>query len=451
VIMDGSLPSSERGQALVLLTLAIVVLLGFTALAVDGSMIYSDRRYAQNGADTSSLAGGGAGAYALGLIVANHNWTTITPGNCRDGNVAPAAQRAKEAAVARAGDNDFTITPVTTMDEFEAAPSAVTTVCDTFDVPVLHYQKHFMDVYVKITHETPTAFAHFVFNGMVRNTTTAVTRIYPAQPFAFGNAIVALNPHVCDYNGVENGAKFHGTGIVHVFGGGIFTNGCLFSTGTPSVNVTDGGIYYVEQYKGYATISPPAEQADDAIPLSDFEIDPPDCSKVPNRTYNGSDPTLLPGNYTNLQFNSPIDRTFQPGLYCISGVMQVNGGTVTGNGITIYLKETAGDVFFAGNVRTILSAPNPLPDPSPAIPHMLIMAPFNYHGSITLNGTQDSRFTGTILAPGAVVKLEGNGGTDTYHTQVIGWDVKAGGTSDTYVRFNESEEFLNYPKLDLHQ
>lgn len=47
----------ERGQAIVLLAVTIVVLLGFTALAIDGGMVYADRRRAQNGADAAALAG----------------------------------------------------------------------------------------------------------------------------------------------------------------------------------------------------------------------------------------------------------------------------------------------------------------------------------------------------------------------------------------------------------
>ncbi len=57
--------NSERGQAMVFLVISIVVLLGFVALAIDGGMAYSDRRHSQNGADASSLAGGGAAALSL--------------------------------------------------------------------------------------------------------------------------------------------------------------------------------------------------------------------------------------------------------------------------------------------------------------------------------------------------------------------------------------------------
>ncbi len=48
--------SSEEGQALIIIALAAAVLFAFSALAMDGSMVFSDRRYAQNAADTAVLA-----------------------------------------------------------------------------------------------------------------------------------------------------------------------------------------------------------------------------------------------------------------------------------------------------------------------------------------------------------------------------------------------------------
>src|SRR5512135_615887 len=46
----------QRGQALILIVLAIVGMVGLTGLAIDGGNAYSDRRHAQNAADTSALA-----------------------------------------------------------------------------------------------------------------------------------------------------------------------------------------------------------------------------------------------------------------------------------------------------------------------------------------------------------------------------------------------------------
>ena len=47
---------SERGQALVMIAFAILGLLALTALSIDGGNVYSDRRNAQNAADTAVLA-----------------------------------------------------------------------------------------------------------------------------------------------------------------------------------------------------------------------------------------------------------------------------------------------------------------------------------------------------------------------------------------------------------
>ena len=46
---------SERGQALVIFALAAIGLFGIVALAIDGSAKFSDRRHAQNAADTAAM------------------------------------------------------------------------------------------------------------------------------------------------------------------------------------------------------------------------------------------------------------------------------------------------------------------------------------------------------------------------------------------------------------
>ena len=60
--MYGKYLNSEKGQSVVLLAAAFIAMLGFAALAIDGGMVYADRRFAQNAADTAALAGGGAAA-----------------------------------------------------------------------------------------------------------------------------------------------------------------------------------------------------------------------------------------------------------------------------------------------------------------------------------------------------------------------------------------------------
>src|ERR1044071_3739143 len=48
---------TERGQALILIAFAAIGLFAIAGLAIDGTAKYSDRRHAQNAADTAALAG----------------------------------------------------------------------------------------------------------------------------------------------------------------------------------------------------------------------------------------------------------------------------------------------------------------------------------------------------------------------------------------------------------
>jgi Flp pilus assembly protein TadG len=53
----GKIAPSERGQAIVLMVLLFIALLGIVALAVDGGCLYLERRSAQNAADNAAAGG----------------------------------------------------------------------------------------------------------------------------------------------------------------------------------------------------------------------------------------------------------------------------------------------------------------------------------------------------------------------------------------------------------
>jgi uncharacterized membrane protein len=63
--MRTKIQGTANGQIIVVLAAVVVLLLGFAALAVDGAMLYSDKRDAQNAADAAALAGGGMAALAM--------------------------------------------------------------------------------------------------------------------------------------------------------------------------------------------------------------------------------------------------------------------------------------------------------------------------------------------------------------------------------------------------
>jgi putative Flp pilus-assembly TadE/G-like protein len=57
----------EKGQALILIALAAIGLFTFSALAIDGSRVYSDRCHAQKAVDAAALAGALAHSGAMTL------------------------------------------------------------------------------------------------------------------------------------------------------------------------------------------------------------------------------------------------------------------------------------------------------------------------------------------------------------------------------------------------
>src|SRR5574340_532241 len=96
--------SSEKGQIVVLLVLVLLGLLGFTALAIDGGMIYADRRYMQSSADAASLAGGGFIASEVQsdstyqMHRSDFNCSTLTPILMGSGSTGEGVALAKAAA-----------------------------------------------------------------------------------------------------------------------------------------------------------------------------------------------------------------------------------------------------------------------------------------------------------------------------------------------------------------
>jgi hypothetical protein len=210
--------SSEKGQVLVLIVLAMVVLLGFTALAVDGGMVYSDRRHAQNSGDASSLAGGSAAALTL-----ENSDITYGDWNCSNAAIGDARDNAEAAAIDRAGDNGFGI------DHDVSDNHGVITSCGEEDHGA--WTEKFIDVTTEISTTTPTSFAHFVYSGKLQSRIKAVTRVRPRMSLGFGNSIVALNPQQSCHGGTPNGVVFEGNVEVQVEGGGIFSNGCIQASG----------------------------------------------------------------------------------------------------------------------------------------------------------------------------------------------------------------------------
>jgi hypothetical protein len=402
--------SSEKGQAIVYLVLGIVVFLGFVALAIDGGMALADGRHAQNAADSASLAGGGEAANVLdqGNPVCISSWT------CNDAGAAVAA--AENAAIDRADANDFHI------DRNMSDSNGVSAIC--YDAG------KYIDVTVDISSTTPSNFLQLVYPKALHNEVTAVTRVFPRQPVGLDDAVIGLNPAGCIGG---NGVTMNGSGDTLVSGGNVFSNGCMQGNGASgNVEVVGGAVYGHYLSEGNLTWDPPPAYTDRLIQPSDFMIDGPaldghgDC--IGGTTVNN------------------LPDTLTPGLWCVKGNTNISGGDLTGTGVTIYL--LSGHLTINGNVNVNLTAPSASPDPSPAIPGILFYIPNG--GAVTIDGTSGDNFTGMIYAPKSDVQLTGNA-DNIFNGQVIGWNVKVGGTNNMKVNYDNCTAYTRSPWIDLNK
>jgi len=388
-----------------MILIAVVGMVSLTALAVDTGNAYAERRHAQNAADTAALA------------------ASLAKSEAQDWSSAGLAR-----ALSNGYDNNGTTNWVAVVSPPTSGPYAGNTEF----------------IQVNIRSKTKTFFASILGVQQLTNTVSAVGRGKPATttPIVFGNAMVGLSPHGCSvfWN--------HGNSHAEVKNSGVFVNSddnsCAMrdnGAGTikaPSFNVVGG-----------ATIQPghvigpilPAEQ----IPYPPV-VDWPDPSSActGNATQSGS--SLNPGNYTG-QFPPNGVDTLQPGVYCVNGDFRVNGGaTLTGTGVTIYMES--GDVVWNGGATLNLSAQT-----TGDYAGLLLYAPMSNDNPITLNGNDDSHFTGTVLAPASAVSVLGTGAADGFHTQVIGYTVELGGTADTSIVYNDNENYdwTTPPEVQLSQ
>ena len=419
--------NNEPGQAMVLLVLVIVGLLGALALAVDGGMILYDRRSAQNAADAAALAGG----YEL----ANNPWDTVT-----------LSSRIQTAGWSRAADNGY---PDQTKVIIYYPPAAGTFHFVGSDTDVNNY------IRVKITSPVNTSFMHFVYSGPVQNKVESVVHVIPPSfvPFFSGSGLVALAPTGCSmfYSG--------GNVTANLIGGGIFVNSNSNSISPACAAMTiQGGANLIYSSTvtvvggisnaGGLTVLPGPENylsSSSAIPYPPTTgvPDKPNCSTLPAATISNSPPITI-GSVTYTTFpitvngvtythymtpgswNSSLpnkDIWLKPGIYCFSGGFDANNNQhIGGDGVMLFITgSTPCSITWNSGATIKLTAPQE----GPYNGLLMFIDPGNYSalsaGPLTFNGNIDSYINGTVYAPTCAVKMNGTGG-NFYQGQMVGYN-----------------------------
>jgi len=402
----------EKGQALILIALAAVGLFAFAALAIDGSRLYSDKRHAQNAADTAAMAA--ALAHGRGSNLSDVSTTAIQRAlsNGYDDNGAT---------------NDVTVTVTD-------SPSGV--------CPANTDGK---DIKVDIVSTIDTTFGRVLGRQTVTTAVTATSRTcasFEGPPFD-GNAIIALAP-----SGI--GFDAHGNTSVNVTGGGILSNSAtspsvwcggsasvvapsISSVGTPNVSgcYTGGSTTPIPQIPPsiYSSLFPRQPVCDGNATLSGGQYQP-----EPGK--DGSQVTLGSG-----------DADFAPGLYCIMNTtVGPYHGQLTGTEVTFYVPSPSFELKFngAGNSFTATA-----PTSGEYAGVLFYLRPvFDASGNLVnsqaldIRGNGNTDIVGSIIAPSADVTMYANSGNRAINSQIIAYQVDNQGGATVSISYDPNANYI---------
>jgi hypothetical protein len=448
----------ERAQALIIILLGMVALIGLTALSIDGGNTYSDRRHAQNAADTSSLAA------ALAKVKDNPNWKTV--------------------GGERANSNGYLDTDVTT-----ATTSAISNVevyaCNDVGascaLPVSANPAEYVQVI--ITSHVKAYFAPIVGVQELVNRVNAVAKAKPSEtkPWFDGNAIVSLMPGCKTGDpvaGNHDPFTLSGNSTSIVGGSGVFVNSncnnAITQNGAASMSINDGfsmcsnGEPSLANY-ALGSISPPPVPCNEAQPYPPTDLiqfPNPTCSSNGTITQISASPRVYlasPGNYSSGFPSVSQAGTLKlgKGIYCVHGDFDLHATWVittdlNGNGQTddpnegVFFFMQDGGVTLNGSSNITISAMYSSDVPQ-QLRGVLFYLPVENTSTVKLTGSNGSSFQGTVLAPSSYVTIEGTSGSINVNSQIIGYTVNTTGTADINIFYDQGlNNIATYnPQIEL--
>ena len=220
-----------------------------------------------------------------------------------------------------------------------------------------------------------------------------------------------------------------------VEGGGIFSNGCVYSKNTDSVDFHGNCATSVGGAQGFDCQSPGNSDMVISYPEDVEAIMPPNpCGAGGigiSQAAHGSSP-----NFSN-------------GVYCISNLDALDKKDITLDNATLYVTDPEFDLNFSGGGGFYGTATEDggYTGSDPYEGYYMIVEMNDEpcegfaHGEqvIEWRGNGTGTFTGTVLAPSACLDVRGNGSPNGMHTQLIAYIVGSNGNADVYINYEEDE------------
>lgn len=452
--------ATQRGQALILIALAVVGLVGFTALAIDGGNVFSDRRHSQNASDTASLAA------ALALARAETDW--------------------KDFGLQRAVSNGY--------DPGDGVSEVDVYLCSELPLTVNGYL-HACEglplnadparyVYVHIKSVVKMMFAPVVGWREVINHTDAVAQatLPEVVPWFNGNALVSTMMGCPPQGYPHDPFTVMGNSGTTIINSGILVNSncqhpdAFTQGGSSSVN-TDEGVCVAGDYSYVnGAVNPPPSgpgagctQIDPSL----YTLPNPTCSHPGEiREISSSPRTYMayPGLYgRNFAFDSINDVTpsgillLQKGIYCFYDGINLNSTWTIKTDLNnnnqhdslsegVFFFVPGGDITFNGSSYLDIHAVNSTDQgfPEQFINYLIYVPPTN-DATVKITGDNGSNFTGTILAPSSYIVMNGGTGTVGLDSQVIGYAITIEGNGTLDIHYNQGNNGMTTTNPGLKQ
>ncbi len=403
----------ERGQALIIVVLAIVALAGMAGLVVDGGNVFLDRRNAQNAADSAALA------------------AALKRGR--------GEQNVAATALSSAAQNGYNNNGTSNIVEVHYPPASGP------------YKNNAEYIQVIITSRVKTTFARVLGWQELTNKVeaTARTKTPDVEALLNGQAVISLAP-TSDCN---NNKSFwlHGEATLDITGGGVFVNSsnnqCAFiQQGSGSIRIRDKNQINVV---GAAMIQKPQLLTPGVtVGVASSPYPPPfflpkfGCSGKAEVSQDGT--TMTAGSWDDV-FPPPGVTQLEPGTYCLKKGMDITSD-IAGGHVTFLIED--GDVHWSGTANILLDAPNKGENTG-----LLLYVPMNNPNKVVLNAGEESIIKGTILAPASAVHINGNDSKAGFKSQIIGYTIDVNGNSNVIIDYKDSLNFhaLTMPEIQLSQ
>jgi Flp pilus assembly protein TadG len=439
--MKKLIPSTQSGQALVMIALAAIGLFAFAALAIDGSAIFSDRRHAQNAADTGVLQ-------AALTKVRGGDWET-------DG-------------LGRVESNGYDDNGITNDVLFYSPP---------IDGP---YQGNNQYIQVKIRSDVKLFFARIIGRQKATNHVEAIARAAVPEVTTWydGKALVSVMKGCRSAGDPNDPFVVGGNGTTIVNNSGIFVNStcepAFEDNGNSNLVTTSQGVCVVGGVEpGVNGVSPPPDDhCGSQIDPAKYQLLNPVCDQPGSITGSAPNYEAWPG-----YFNRTGNQTFpnvspsgnlklHKGIYCLENGINLNGNwnittdldtppnghNADSEGVLFFIPD--GDVTFNGGSTLTVHAISSLSGgfPERFLNYLFYIPPTN-EANVTITGNSGSTFTGTILAPASHITLDGSGNTFSLDTQIIGYNTTITGSGYIDITFNQANNgmTLTQPGVELTQ